>query len=218
MNPKTLIPTTLALVLMCAAASAQNEPVKLIADASGEMEIPYGEQRTIEFTCPWDGAKTPTVLDFQARIDTPGKTKLTGGPCPLLTIELNGDALDGERLLNKPLKSARERSSECIWYERPKWGLMYTGAWDPPANDYTPKAGSPTRFVLDVSDFLKAKEKNKLVLTYCDCMVNDEKTGGENVTLAEYCHRQGHGDATLMFGEMCVRPRKDTDTKVEEGK
>ena len=114
MNPKTLIPTPLALILMGAAAFAQNEPVKLIADKSGEMEIPYGEQRTIEFVCPWDGSKIPTVLDFQARVDTPGKAKITGGPVQLLTIELNGDEIEGARLLNKPIRSARERSSECV--------------------------------------------------------------------------------------------------------
>lgn len=216
MKPLLLILGPLGSLLLNPAAGAQSEPVKLIADSGGETEVPYGEQRTLEFICPWDPVKTPTVLDFQACIHTPGKPKLTGGPALLLTIELNGEPLDGSRLLNKPIKSERKCPSACVWYERPKWGLMYSGSWDPPPNDYTPNIGSPTRFVLEVGDLLKAGEKAKLVLVYCDSMASDEQNDNEKVTLAEYCRRRGQGNATLLFADMVIRPKKDTDVPPNE--
>lgn len=212
MNWKTISIALLALMAIVRLAAADAEQVNLIVDKDGELELPYGEQKTVEFVCPWDGAKVPTVLDLQARIDTPRHPPLSGGPIPILTIELNGEPLEGDRLINKPLKSARENPSECVWFVRPKWCLMYAGAWDPPPNSYTPQDGSPVRFILEVGDLLNPKGKNKLAFIYCETLVGSGSGDqAERVPLSTHCRRNNLGDATILFGGMVVRPRKDSD-------
>jgi len=218
MKPKIFLLAIVSIVLFRGIALAQMAPVDLIVDKEGKLELPYGEQKNVEFTCPWESSKIPTVLDFQARIDTPGHIPLTGGPIFILSLELNEETLDSARLLNKPLKSARAKSSECVWFTRPKWALMYAGAWDPPPNDYTPKVGSPTQFVLDVSDLLNAKARNKLTLIYCEVTVSLGADDQDRIPLSEHCRRNKLGDATILFGEMQLRPRKDTDAKIADEK
>jgi hypothetical protein len=183
-----------------------DDMIRLHPPTDKDLQLPYGETKKIEFLCPWDATKKPTVLQFDGRIDTPKKDASTGGPVDLLRVELNGRLLDGPRLLNKPLTSPRDPSirTEVVWYAEPNWALMYCGSWTPPANEYTPKQGSPVRFVLDVTDLIHPNATNTLVLTYPKIMVGEQ-------TLAEHCRERGLGDATVVLGELQIRPRKDSD-------
>ena len=200
-----------ATLTSCMALANETNSVNLLPSKDKELQLPYAQSQKIEFVCSWDAGKRPTVLEFTARIDTPAKEASTGGPVPLLKIELNGQLL-GEttesgkpRLLNKPLKSSRDlKTAEVVWFEPPHWALMYCGSSNPPANDYTPHEGSPVRFVLDVTDYVNSKTKNEFVFTYHKTMVGEQ-------TLAESCRATGTGEATVVFGEMAVRPRKDSD-------
>ncbi len=189
------------------------EPAPVSQKVIDTMELPYGKQKTVEFVCPWDHTKIPTVLDFKARIDTPGREASSGGPVPLLTIELNGVTVEPTmagskpRLLNKPLKFSRPSGDAPSWFDSSRWALMYAGSFDPPPNDYTPKQGSPVQFVLDVTDLLRSNATNKLALTYFRVMTAD--ADGHSITLAEHCHKGGYGDATVLLGGMQLRPRNE---------
>lgn len=202
---------TLLAALVPLAALA-GDTVHLLPAKDKELQLPYGETKTIEFVCPWDATKKPTVLEFHGRIDTPSKDASTGGPADLLKIEINGQPLAAEtqdgkpRLLNKPMKSPRDPSirSEVVWFTEPHWALMYCGSWTPPDNVYSPREGSSVRFVLDVSDLVRANATNELVFGYAKSMVGEQ-------TLAEHCREMNLGDATVVLGDLQIRPRNESD-------
>jgi len=202
---KAVLQTLLPLVVCPSLAFAQDS-IRLIPAKDKELQLLFAATTNLSFVCAWDASKKPTVLEFNGRIDTPTRDASTGGPVDLLRIELNGVLLDGSRLLNKPLTSPRSPliSSEVVWFTEPHWGLMYCGSWTPPDNEYTPKQGSPVRFVLDVSNTIRANATNTLTLTYRKSMVGEQ-------TLAEHCRAGGLGDATVVLGELQVRPRKESD-------
>lgn len=211
---KYLIKTLIAWVgVFTFYAACADEPasISLLPAKDKELTLDYGQSHRIEFECPWDILKIPVVLEFTARIDTPPTEASSGGPVLILKIELNGEILKESdengrpRLLNKPLKSKREfKDSDVVWFEKPFWSLMYCGSWDPPSNQYTPFQGSPVQFVIDVTDRLNSKKKNEIVLTYREVLVDE-------LTLADACRAGGMGDATIIFGEMTLRPLRNSD-------
>jgi len=148
-----------AVTAVFVAAACAAEPATPVAIFS-ELTLANGASQTVRFSAAMPPPGRHAVLALKARIDTPRASGYTAA----LRLTLNGSALDGSRLINKPLKAvgADGRTHSLVAGER--FTTYYTP--DFAAADASPYAIAGVKtgeFELRVSDLLRGGE-NELVI------------------------------------------------------
>jgi hypothetical protein len=132
--------------------------------SEGDMRIPPGETRAIEFgTVPQEG--TTVTLRLLARMDFPGLS----GSNVFLRIRLNGRDVAASksrqvvRLVNRPLVSPVAPDLPATWCTDGHWRLVYAPDFEG-ATKQPYYAGNPYEFVLDITDLTNPAAENRLEL------------------------------------------------------
>lgn len=133
----------------------------LITDAH-EL-IPVGSS-TILFEAPTTPEGQIAVISLMARLDF----KQVAGYTPALRLELNGQGLSGDRLLNKKLRQLSRGGDMYSMYSGEQLSTYYSPDFEAPNHDnhYGLQDGViPCLFELDVTDLLKAGA-NELIIEH----------------------------------------------------
>ncbi len=138
-----LLPATLAAILVCSAALAQEEFALLDA-----ADLALNEPLTIELPGAASEADGPVCLAFEARI----QTRYATGSAAALQVAVNGLPTSIERLRNKPQHYLFSGGRRVGWYSSADaaWVLPYY-AWD--RQDVA--EGQAHEFVLDVTNLIR---------------------------------------------------------------
>ncbi|NUP98367.1 MAG: hypothetical protein HUU35_00790 [Armatimonadetes bacterium] len=135
------------------------------------LTVQPGAAQTIAFEAPAIPTGRIAVLALKARLESPK----VAGHTPALRLELNGQALAGKRLLNKPLQ-AKSRSGRIYSLATgEEFVVYYTPNFTAP--DLDPHYGlldgyKATEFELDVTDQLKAGPNTLKVVQSSDKIKN----------------------------------------------
>ncbi|MCK5804536.1 MAG: hypothetical protein KAI66_16985, partial [Lentisphaeria bacterium] len=145
------------LTLACKAAEIQA--------VNGELRIPQGKTRTVEFgTVPQNN--TTVLLDITSRLDSEG----LGGSMYFMKLELNGRLIIAARsrkvgrLRNRKLVSPVAPRQPYSWFGNNSWRVLYAPDFKS-ALKQTYYEGNPHRLLLDVTDLTNPAAENRLKIT-----------------------------------------------------
>jgi len=150
---KTLF-VTAALVGCIATASADVIATNLVikAGASATLTFPSREPATAEVT----------LLTFQARLESPR----IGGSTYAMRLQLNGQPLEPEHIINKPRQLTMREGRKLNWFAAPGWRVPYASDFTANEKSKSPSAivePEPHRWTFDVTRLLRSSG-NRLVI------------------------------------------------------
>ena len=130
------------------------------------MKLPAKKTLTFKFKQK-DNDTRQIRLVFQARIDWSNLS----GYAPALKIACNGTALDGDRILNKPLIYKTRSGGGRAWGEKGSYYLMYSNDFSDEIQTNTAyiyglyeKEQEPYRFVFDLTGLTRHVGENEITL------------------------------------------------------
>ena len=171
--------------------AAAKEHVVPLLDA---VEIAQGQESRMTFEAPDVPEGQIAVLRLMARLDFPQ----VGGYTPALRLEVNGQGLSGERLLNKKLRQPSRGGDVYSMYSGEQLAAYYSPDFEAPNHDnhYGLQDGVvPCLFELDITDLLKSGT-NELAVQHRA----DER-------IQQVLHA---GQAALVFREPAAADREKT--------
>lgn len=169
-----------------------------------ERLIPPGDTATHELP-PVDQGGKPLLLEFEARMESPQP----GGSMFYLDVRLNGrpvtaaqDRLTG-RLLNKPV-GVPYGDGMLYWCAAGTgWRIVYAPDFASfgPAQNHGPE---PYRFVIDVTDMLRAGQANELFINRvrADWGVNDVTVNGPHGFVQPIGYGREGAEVTALRGHL----------------
>ena len=128
------------------------------------------------------------LLEFTARTDAPSAS----GSTYMLELLVNGEQVSGAksrqvgRLMNKPMSFQHSPDLTLLWQEYGHWRIVYAPDFEV-CNSDPRYAGEAYRFVLDISDLLRADADNEITIRHLG-------TAGLAARV--------EGDIPLVIGEM----------------
>ncbi len=144
---------------LCPMALAGSDGVGVVKEASialfDALAIEQGGESHMTFDAPAVPEGQIAVLRLMARLDF----AVVAGYTPALRLEVNGQGLAGERLLNKKLRQASRGGDVYSMYSGEQLAAYYSPDFEAPNHDghYGLQDGViPCLFELDVTDLLKA--------------------------------------------------------------
>lgn len=139
---------------------------EIIDFVQGELKLPAKAIKTLKFKQK-DNDTRQIRLVFQARIDW----STLSGYAPVLRLSCNGVALDGDRILNKPLVFKTRSGGGRAWGEKGSYYLMYSNDFSDAIQTNTAyiyglyeKEQEPYRFVFDLTGLTKHVGENEVTL------------------------------------------------------
>ena len=139
---------------------------EVIDFVQGEMKLPAKKTHVFKFKQK-DNDTRQIRLVFQARIDW----STLSGYAPCLKIDCNGTALDGDRILNKPLVFKTRSGGGRAWGEKGSYYLMYSNDFSDAIQTNTAyiyglyeKEQEPYRFVFDLTGLTKHVGENTITV------------------------------------------------------
>lgn len=170
---RTCICLLLGVVAMTAAVA---ETIDVVTTPE---EVPVESERSWVIG-PVDTTGRTALLEFTARVDAPSPS----GSNYLLRIAVNGTPLTAAktrrvtRLVNKPLSFQYNRELTLLWQEYGQWRLVYAPDFEV-CNTQPVYAGEAYRFVLDISDLLRADGENTITFTNLGTRALASRVGSE---------------------------------------
>ncbi len=166
----------MAIVLTLGVLTASAAAAETIELAEPGWVLPYGEEAELNFTPGGDYASARLV--YEVRMDSPR----TAGSTYVMGLAVNGEPLNAAatrsavRLLNKPLEAIMPDGVRIPWAQGGNWRVVY-------APDFTPlgyqgEVGgemievSAYRFVIDITDLVRAGEQNTLTISHRGVAMN----------------------------------------------
>ncbi len=131
-----------------------------------EAEVELGSSRDWTFG-PMDTTDQTALLEFTARTDAPTYS----GSTYMLKVYVNGELVDAAktrqigRLLNKPMSYQYNPTLRLLWGQHGQWRVLYSPDFEI-ANTFEKFAGEAYRFILDVSDLVRADGENTLTFEH----------------------------------------------------
>ncbi|MGD9498119.1 MAG: hypothetical protein AB7Y46_17595 [Armatimonadota bacterium] len=120
------------------------------------------------------------LLEFTARTDAPSPS----GSTYMLELVVNGEKVTGAktrrvgRLMNKPLSFQHGPDLTLLWQEHGQWRIVYAPDFEV-CNDDPRYGGEAYRFVLDISDLLRADADNEITVRHLGNAGLAARVGGE---------------------------------------
>jgi hypothetical protein len=145
-----LVPANLATVDGTIPATAKSQAL------FENIEVPARESKEFRFTAPATPAGREAILALNARLQTPK----IGGYTPALRLKLNGQVLDGKRVVNKEANETLVTGKIKPVAAGETFFMYYAPDYESPnkSTSYAPVNGNATRLELRVTDLLKTGE------------------------------------------------------------
>jgi hypothetical protein len=149
-----------------ALAGADGKAPAVVRGASvfDKVELQPRKKQTFKFTAAKSPAGKEGVLALKARMDMPK----VGGYTPALRLTLNGTALDGKRLLNRPMESKGEDGRVHRAAAADRFTTYYAPDFtSADSSQYAIRGVKTGEFELRVTDLLREGENQLLVENAC---------------------------------------------------
>lgn len=153
----------IALLTLAAIATASAQTIDIV---TAPTTIELASERTWTVG-PVDVTGRTALLEFTARTDAP----LASGSTYMLELFVNGRQVTAaktrrvSRLVNKPLSFQHSPDLTLLWEEYGRWRIVYAPDFE--VCDTQPSYGGQAyRFVLDISDLLRADADNEITIRH----------------------------------------------------
>lgn len=151
----------MSLLLVLATEGQRGETPPILVTASARLAP--REEQTWRFNLPSWGAEQAVVLELEARLEA---TRLAGSTVAL-GLWVNGQVLEPEQLVNKPLTFQTRNGTFLTWFGTMSWRVVYSpdfaAADTEETNPYYVLGGRAYRFVFDLTDLVHPGENRLLV-------------------------------------------------------
>jgi len=152
------------------------ETMDIVAEPT-EVELGSSREWTVG---PVQTGNATALLELTARTDAPSAS----GSTYMMEIRVNGEKLTGaktrqlRRLLNKPSSFKYNETLTLQWQEQGQWRVVYAPDFEA-CNAQPAYEGEAYRFVLDISDLLRADADNTIEITHLGTAGLAARVGGE---------------------------------------